>query len=180
MAKASHRDSLILLGDFNAAHTEWGYLKDAAKGRRLIHATEQHNLTLMNLPNSPTRIGNSVERDTTPDLAFTNADRHTTWQRLEETLGSDHHIISIAICTGKMRRPLGKARITDWNKFRERQQDWSLDNGAPTNATEWEEAIKYIYKGVTKTAERCHRSSLRVGRSKLHHDGRKILAANAA
>ncbi|KAH7932531.1 hypothetical protein HPB52_024415 [Rhipicephalus sanguineus] len=26
MAKASHRDSLILLGDFNAAHTEWEYL----------------------------------------------------------------------------------------------------------------------------------------------------------
>ncbi|KAH7934459.1 hypothetical protein HPB52_025708 [Rhipicephalus sanguineus] len=130
MAKASHRDSLILLGDFNAAHTEWE------------KTAQQHNLTLMNLPNSPTRIGNSVERDTTPDLAFSNADRHTTWQRLEETLGSDHHIISISICTSKMRRPLGKARITDWNRFRERQQDWTLDNCAPTNATAWEEAIK--------------------------------------
>lgn len=70
-ASTQARDNTLLIGgDFNAAHRAWGYVKDTAKGRDLLQDTLDHNCVLITDPAHPTRIGNSVARDTTPDLTF--------------------------------------------------------------------------------------------------------------
>ncbi|KAH7940560.1 hypothetical protein HPB49_001893 [Dermacentor silvarum] len=42
--------------------------------------------TLLTDPAHPTRLGNSVTRDTCPDLSLTRNIRHVTWENLEDTL----------------------------------------------------------------------------------------------
>ncbi|KAH7963820.1 hypothetical protein HPB52_023143 [Rhipicephalus sanguineus] len=120
---ATRGDRVILLGNFNAWHTEWGYKRDSAKGTSLLKATQAHDLILVTQPDSPTRLGNSVARDPAPDLCFVSDERGVTWTNLDETLGSDHYILSISIQTAKIRQPTGTARLTDWRKFRECQTD---------------------------------------------------------
>ncbi|XP_072143750.1 uncharacterized protein [Dermacentor andersoni] len=68
----THR--LVACGDFNAAHPAWGYNKQLAKGRDLFQDTLDLGFTLITDPTDPTRIGNSVSRDTTPDLTFVKND----------------------------------------------------------------------------------------------------------
>lgn len=117
-----HRDRLFITGDFNAKHNTWGYPKADTKGTKLLETIERHGYTLITLPGTPTRIGNSASRDTTPDLTITNNTVGTSWRVLNDSLGSDHYIIEITSASAKLRRPLGKAKITNWPKFRERQQ----------------------------------------------------------
>lgn len=69
--KEAGLDSLIIVGDFNAPHTAWGYLQNTRKGQELWDQAQIHHLTLENEPNTPTRIGNSIQRDSTPDLTLT-------------------------------------------------------------------------------------------------------------
>ncbi|KAH7961453.1 hypothetical protein HPB52_009073 [Rhipicephalus sanguineus] len=117
---AGNKDRLLVLGAFNAPNTTWGYTKDSPKGRRLEHAASRLGLSLITLPTAPTRVGNSVSRDTFPDLTFTFNIKDASWNNLEENLGSDHYIISVSISTPKMRRVIGDATITDWTEFRKR------------------------------------------------------------
>lgn len=63
--------ALVIVGDFNAHHTTWGYPKDSKKGTQVYEAIRQNNLHLCNAPGTITRIGNSVSRDSTPDLTMT-------------------------------------------------------------------------------------------------------------
>ncbi|KAH7941397.1 hypothetical protein HPB49_013331 [Dermacentor silvarum] len=68
--------------------------------------------TLLTDPAHPTRLGNSVTRDTCPDLSLTRNIRHVTWENLEDTLDSDHFLLRIAFPTQKMRHIRGPACIT--------------------------------------------------------------------
>ncbi|XP_049529003.1 uncharacterized protein K02A2.6-like [Dermacentor silvarum] len=64
----------------------------------------------------PTRVGSSVARDTTPDLAFTKNAAGVQWANLQEYLGSDHFILSV---TQETRVPPPREfRVTDWDEFR--------------------------------------------------------------
>ncbi|KAM7314796.1 hypothetical protein ISCGN_004580 [Ixodes scapularis] len=56
------KNSLVIVGDFNAAHPTWGYVKENPKGRRLAQAIANNHLTIMTEPEHPTRIGNSRHR----------------------------------------------------------------------------------------------------------------------
>lgn len=63
-----------------------------------------------------TRLGNSVSRDTMPDLCFTK-NASARWSNLQENLGSDHYIIEITL---KIQRPPPKHyNFIDWDLFRE-------------------------------------------------------------
>lgn len=105
---------LVVLGDFNAPHTAWGYLRNNRKGTRLQEAAQQNNLCLCNTYGTPTRIGNSVSRDTSPDLTFTFNINDAMWSCLDETLGSDHYIIQLQIPHRKNNQQrIGTARLTD-------------------------------------------------------------------
>lgn len=137
---------LILLGDFNAPHLSWGYGRNTKKGTRLHDAIQQFGLTLCNHPQTPTRVGNSVSRDTTPDLTMTKNIRDFQWDCLPTTLGSDHHILALTIPKQKLARiRIGTARLTDWKKLREQPADSPI-----TDITEWSEALLQRLKQHTK------------------------------
>ncbi|XP_072144452.1 uncharacterized protein [Dermacentor andersoni] len=107
------------MGDFNAPHTAWAYPNTTKKGARVHDTAQQHRLTLWNDPLQATRVGNSVSRDTNPDLTFTANVHWAEWSRLSETLGSDHHIIQLDIAHNRKPTKTGVARLTDWKSFRD-------------------------------------------------------------
>lgn len=110
---------LVIMGDFNAHHTTWGYHRSNKKGTALFDAIQQNQLFLCNTLQIPTRNGNSVSRDTTPDLTLTYNVENAKWIRLDETLGSDHYIIQLQIPHQKpYKQKIGTARITNWKNFR--------------------------------------------------------------
>lgn len=78
--KISKKNPLLIIGDFNAPHAAWGYDKETRKGRNLWEDIHQLDLTLITDLTYPTRIGNSVSRDTTPDLSPVKNARNTYWK----------------------------------------------------------------------------------------------------
>ncbi|XP_077498683.1 uncharacterized protein LOC144109760 [Amblyomma americanum] len=115
----NHR--LVACGDFNAAHPAWGYNKQLAKGRDLFQDTIDLGFTLITDPTDPTRIGNSVSRDTTPDLTFVKNDEKgsISWHDAGCELGSDHYIVEVIIPEEiKASQDTGKHNFTDWDAFR--------------------------------------------------------------
>ncbi|KAH7977425.1 hypothetical protein HPB49_001484 [Dermacentor silvarum] len=115
--QAAARQPLVVVGDFNAPSPHWGYHYEKARGRKLKELISTLGFTLLTDPAHPTRLGNSVTRDTCPDLSLTRNIRHVTWENLEDTLDSDHFLLRIAFPTQKMRQIRGPARITDWSAF---------------------------------------------------------------
>ncbi|XP_075526595.1 uncharacterized protein LOC142558334 [Dermacentor variabilis] len=79
---------LVMAGDFNAPHEAWGYVRSIPKGCRLLQAATDSSLELITDPHYPTRMGNSVSRDTTPDLAFVKNAPGAEWHNLQEDLGT--------------------------------------------------------------------------------------------
>lgn len=102
----SKDNQVIIAGDFNAPHTEWGYKRNTKKGENLISAAETCNLTFITDPNQPTRADGEQSSDTCPDLTLEKNDEDVTWTNLKENIGSDHAIISISVPTAKLRRNL--------------------------------------------------------------------------
>lgn len=121
-AKEAKTRPILLLGDFNAPHTQWGYQFQSKRGKQLLHVIEQHNLTILNEPNTPTRMGTSTVRDSSPDLSLLKGDLDATWLNKGLNLGSDHDIICISIKGPDFRAKIGQARITDWDRLRRRTE----------------------------------------------------------
>ena len=90
-------NDFLMVGDLNATHPALGYAKATIKGRRLMHAIDVHRLTLLNEPDQPTRIGNSVSRDTCPDITLARTHDECAWTNLGESLGSDHLILDTEV-----------------------------------------------------------------------------------
>lgn len=76
--------------NLNAPHDAWGYTRPSAKGVNLLQAVMDYSLQLLTDPHYPTCTGSSVQRDTTPDLAFIKNTTGAKWQNLQENLGSNH------------------------------------------------------------------------------------------
>ncbi|KAH7945772.1 hypothetical protein HPB49_015353 [Dermacentor silvarum] len=88
---------LLVVRDFNAHHPAWGYKFAQVKAKDLWNSIQQNSLTLLTDPLRPTRQGNSVSQDTTPDLTLVGGRIAATWCNTGEDLGSDHRIIEIVI-----------------------------------------------------------------------------------
>ncbi|XP_077548311.1 uncharacterized protein LOC144161527 [Haemaphysalis longicornis] len=109
---------LLILGDFNAPHTTWGYKYQSKRGKALANTMEDHEMALLNEPDVATRRGNSANRDTTPDLSWLSGALDVSWRNEDVDLGSDHSVIGITIKGPQYRAMLGTARVTDWGKMR--------------------------------------------------------------
>lgn len=140
------KDKLLVVGDFNAPHSAWGYNKDSVKGKSLVETTDRYGLELITIPGCYTRLGNSVAADTTPDLAFSSHPGETRWTNLEENLGSDHNIISIGLNSPKIRHSLGRACITDWTVYRDKQEQLIFTEDIET----WVEQIRETHGRATR------------------------------
>ncbi|KAH6947469.1 hypothetical protein HPB50_019062 [Hyalomma asiaticum] len=141
--KLTNGHQVVLVGDFNASHTAWGYQHTTRKGARVHDAAQHHGLTLCNDLPQNTRIGNSVSRDTNPDLTFTTGVTWAEWSVLPDTLGSDHHILQIDVAHIRRKTKKGMARLTEWKSFRE---DLDVDTTI-TDIDEW-------LRNILDTAER--------------------------
>ncbi|KAH7976828.1 hypothetical protein HPB52_020332 [Rhipicephalus sanguineus] len=76
----------MVVGDFNAPSTHWGYHFEKSRGRKLMELIYALGFTMLTDPAHPTRLGNSVTRDTCPDLSLTRNIRQTPCENLEDTL----------------------------------------------------------------------------------------------
>lgn len=148
MGLLKEKDRLVIMGDFNAPHRNWGYKQDSPKGKLLVDLVERYDLCQLTQPDLPTRVGNSLTKDTSPDLTFTNSEGNVSWAHLGENLGSDHYILGITINAATTRR-MGKATISDWNKFRENVGD----QGEIIDLGNWVTQIKEAHRKVTKEIE---------------------------
>lgn len=108
------------MGDFNAKSQDWGYQKEDIKGRQIREQLEKWELELLTDPTIPTRVGNSVSQDTSPDLTIGRNLTGVSWLNTLNNLGSDHYIISTTIRTRQVKKKIGEAEITDWETFRKR------------------------------------------------------------
>ncbi|XP_037575003.1 uncharacterized protein LOC119457475 [Dermacentor silvarum] len=118
MSKAAS-NPLLICGDFNAPHTQWGYGADSPKGKRLAGLMDELGLTVLNEPASHTRIGQGVCRDTSPDLSVWSGADVVTWSNFLEDLGSDHRILCVTVGENESEEDVcRKARIVDWDRFR--------------------------------------------------------------
>ncbi|XP_070377085.1 uncharacterized protein [Dermacentor albipictus] len=136
MAKAAS-SPLLICGDFNAPHTQWGYGADSPKGKSLAGLMDELGLTVLNEPASHTRIGQGVCRDTSPDLSVWSGAGVVTWSNSFEDLGSDHRILCVTVGEDKNEEVVcRKARIVDWDRFRKnREQD--KKEGPIEDISEW-------------------------------------------
>lgn len=71
---------LIIVKDFNACNMSWGYRKNNKKGTALWNYIQDEGLSLLNDTLQPTRIGNSVQADTSPDLTLCKNIGHGKWK----------------------------------------------------------------------------------------------------
>ncbi|KAG0427298.1 hypothetical protein HPB47_025643 [Ixodes persulcatus] len=109
-------------------------------------------MTLANETTQHTRTGNSVERDTNPDLAFPHGPSVAEWSASDEQLGSDHRLIDLTLITNvkqKVRR--NTARITNWDHFRYH----TSNNPPPTDADPraWANHLLQAQNNCTKEAQ---------------------------
>ncbi|KAG0416853.1 hypothetical protein HPB47_006080 [Ixodes persulcatus] len=81
----------------------------------LKHSGEQD---MKETSKDPTRTGNSVTRDTCPDLALTRCGRWSKWSILDVNLGSDRAIAQVDIAVSPGKKFLRKQALTDWDTFR--------------------------------------------------------------
>ncbi|KAL1433379.1 hypothetical protein MTO96_012585 [Rhipicephalus appendiculatus] len=86
-------NAVVILGDFNAPHTSWGYPQNTRKGHSLWNFIHNERLSILNDFTRPTRIGSSVQRDTNPDLALARNVADSSWCNTGISLGSDHYVL---------------------------------------------------------------------------------------
>ncbi|XP_070386411.1 uncharacterized protein [Dermacentor albipictus] len=141
---------LVIGGDFNAPHTQWGYGHSFKKGKNLAHLIEEAGLTLLNEPASHTRVGAGPYRDTTPDLTICRRAGKITWESTFEDLGNDNRILSIALGEARVTKGIKhKFRLVDWDKFRKIRD--KKEQGPIRNIEEWNgELLQDVQKATTE------------------------------
>lgn len=142
------RAQLIVVGDFNAPHPEWGYIRATPKGNRLWRVAQDLQWTTLNNPLDHTRIGNSVSTDSSPDLTFVKGIRDAKWVNTGQPLGSDHYILSTVFSAAKHKDRVKGTRVTDWDRFRKVRKD--TVSGEIEDLGAWVEALKQDVKGTTE------------------------------
>ncbi|KAH9363419.1 hypothetical protein HPB48_016499 [Haemaphysalis longicornis] len=96
--KVYRSEEVLVCGDVNAQHIAWNYTKCSPHGRRILGDLDHYGLTLLNLPQAHTRLGQDRRQaDTTPDLTWASRPSQFRWSLLEDPLGSYHLPIAITV-----------------------------------------------------------------------------------
>lgn len=66
----------------------------------------------------PTRQGNSIFADTTPDLTLVGSGIKATWCNTGEDLGSDNRILEVIVRNGPPVVSKRRVKATNWDTFR--------------------------------------------------------------
>ncbi|KAG0434457.1 hypothetical protein HPB47_019092 [Ixodes persulcatus] len=137
---------LLIVGDFNARHQAWGYPRSLPKGVAVWNTLQTDHLILITDPDYPTREGNSVSPDTTPDLSITRNIPLATWSNTRNTLSRNHFILEITIPdnTHKRRETTGKS-LVKWDHFRALFQE----EGGAVNLGSWTRSLQESVRQAT-------------------------------
>ncbi|KAG0432839.1 hypothetical protein HPB47_020467 [Ixodes persulcatus] len=138
---------VVVLGDFNAPCIGWCYKHDTTKGKAIEKEASQCSMVLLNHLIHPARCGNSITRNTNPDLTYAANVSGATWSNTLETLGSDHYILKIRvdICRAAP-RGVTISLLTDWDKFRDRRRN----RGPIDLLKEWTNQLNDDQRAVTR------------------------------
>ncbi|KAG0425565.1 hypothetical protein HPB47_027279 [Ixodes persulcatus] len=133
--KLAKQNGVAVLGGFNAAHPAWVYGK--ATG-----------LTVHTDPACPIRIGNSVSRDTCPDLTMSKRLVDAEWCNTEETLGSDHCILITMVSLIRKNSYIKKTRLVIWEEFHKQRETTSTSE--ITSFDEWGSTLQHDVPAYAK------------------------------
>ncbi|KAH7956805.1 hypothetical protein HPB52_012799 [Rhipicephalus sanguineus] len=115
--QAASKKGLVILGYFIAWHKSWGYVSETQKGKVIAREADRRMISLITGHTQPTLVGNSINRDSCPNLAFVKGVREARWENDVETPSSDHYCIlriqSETLPIGK-RKKHGQAWLRDW------------------------------------------------------------------
>ncbi|KAM7291122.1 hypothetical protein ISCGN_027697 [Ixodes scapularis] len=157
---------LLVVGDFNANHAEWGHLHTLPKAVSLQECVDEHDYTILNDFRYPTRIGNSVSKNTSPDLSMTRMIGEVSWTNTGVSLGSDHYVLEMLMPVEGISAPAKrKVLVTDWDAFRRNR-----DASAPTTIEDlcgWTDDLLSSAELVTVESDASSTSG--VSDSKLEH-----------
>ncbi|KAH9366428.1 hypothetical protein HPB48_021417 [Haemaphysalis longicornis] len=76
------------------------------KGNKLHTTIQQHRVIVLTGTTYPTRTGNIITGDTSPDLMLIKNVAQAEWKNLEESLGSDNYIVESIIPTAYLRHTM--------------------------------------------------------------------------
>lgn len=151
---APGRNTMIVCGDFKAMDPTWGYDKSTVKGRNLAEYSTELDFTLITDPAHPTKIGNTVFRDTTPDLTFVTNDNPVTitWRNTGVDLGSDPTIVEVVIPerSGTNTR---KHTWVDWKALRHVRSQNNEEGSEINDIETWTTEITKDVRNSTKEIE---------------------------
>ncbi|KAK8775201.1 hypothetical protein V5799_031452, partial [Amblyomma americanum] len=110
------KQNLLICGDFNCRHVEWGSRTSSRQGCDVLDAIRAAGLNLLNT-GSPTFVRPSCT-PTAIDLSVASPDCAYDWSTHPDTAGSDHLPIDILPRT---ERPADKVTysVVQWSRFRE-------------------------------------------------------------
>ncbi|KAG0424057.1 hypothetical protein HPB47_000189, partial [Ixodes persulcatus] len=139
------KEAIIIGGDFNAPHKEWGYNRSHSRGKALKSKSKELGFVLINEPGTPTRIGRHAKQaDTTPDLTWATKSVKANWRTMQDAMGSDHLPIIIELPTKD--RYKRDAPFIRWDKLHEIIQ-------TATSSLPLDQQIQLAIKAATKTCK---------------------------
>lgn len=95
---------VVMAGDFNAWHQEWGSARTTRKGELVMGAADHLGLRTLNRGNEPTFKGNGVARESVIDVSFASPSiALDDWRVYHRLSGSDHQYIQFSVATGAAR-----------------------------------------------------------------------------
>ena len=114
------KSNVLLCGDFNAKSTLWGSDFSDRRGKFIENMLDESDLVVLN-NGSPTRFG--YHGFSHIDISFASPDisNRVSWEVLDNSMGSDHQIISLSldsyITYEELHNPKWIFNKADWSKF---------------------------------------------------------------
>ncbi|KAG0444039.1 hypothetical protein HPB47_014246 [Ixodes persulcatus] len=110
---------ILVGGDFNAPHREWGYQYNTRRGDQVRNTMIDAAFTLLNQPRVSTCIASTTARTHAPDLTWWIGPGVPQWRAEPDTWGSDHMPIKIGLHSACLKNIRRRVTVTHWDKLRE-------------------------------------------------------------
>lgn len=97
--EAMSHSAVVVAGDFNARHTEWGSTRCTERGELLLEAVQSLRLQTLNRGDAPTFDGNGVATASRIDVTFASNSIciEDTWEVQATYTASDHRLLSFRV-----------------------------------------------------------------------------------
>lgn len=113
---------LVMLGDFNAHHEEWGSAKADNRGKTVLEYVVDHNLVVIN-SGEATRMNPANGNLSSIDLSIVSSEIacKLDWSVHNDSRGSDHFPIMVSLigirATHQTKRRQWRYNVADWKNF---------------------------------------------------------------